>query len=74
MENIQKIKALADQYTGKNFRITDVKIFMDGIVESETAYLSEPYEETDYCGADRWGGTESMQRLCDAVTLCNVLA
>ena len=73
MENIQKIKALADQYTGKNFRITDVKIFMDGIVESETAYLSEPYEETDYCGADRWGGTESMQRLCDAVTLCNDL-
>lgn len=73
MENIRQIRTLADLYKGQNFRISDVKFFMDGIVESETAYLSEPYVGTDSRGADRWGGEESMQRLCDAVTLCNDL-
>lgn len=73
MDNIREIKGFADKYSGNNFRITDVKFFMDGIVESETAFLSEPYVGTDYYGSDRWASDESMQRLCEAVTLCNDL-
>lgn len=37
------------------FRIDQVKIFVDGVVEGRTAFLKEPYaDDPDYCGFPIW--------------------
>lgn len=59
--------------TAEAMAITDVKIFMDGIVESETAYVSQPYVGTDQCGANRWPGEEAAVRLNDLTKRINDL-
>jgi len=58
----QAIK-LRDETKGGNFEVTDIKIFMDGVVEGGSAYLSEPYkrnadgsEAGDYKGSSGWSG------------------
>ncbi len=73
-DQIRHIKELADTTAGDHFRITDVKFFMDGITESCTAAMCEPYvNDSDNYGVDRWGGEEGTARLNEAVTLCNDL-
>lgn len=73
VSDLEHIKELSDKYQGEHFRITDVKIFMDGIVESETAYVSQPYVGTDEYGADRWPGEEGTERLFDLAKRVNDL-
>lgn len=72
--NIKHIKKLADKTKGEHFNLNAVKFFMDGITESCTAYMKEPYKNnSENYGVDRWAGKESTQRLYDAATLCNDL-
>ncbi len=42
-EQIEAMKAARATRTGKKFRATTVKIWVDGIIETETAALMEPY-------------------------------
>lgn len=43
LEQVQRFKRLREQYSGKYFRATTVKIFEDGVVEANTAALLRPY-------------------------------
>ncbi len=71
LEDLDHILELKDKYSSDQVRINDVKIFMDGIVESETAYVKKPYEKTDKCGEDRWPEEADVERLRDLATRVN---
>ena len=40
---VRKLLALRDKFAGKSFAPRTAKIFLDGVVESHTAFLLEPY-------------------------------
>lgn len=42
LKEVEKVAKISKQ-KGKNFNVTDVKIFLDGVIEAGTAYLKEPY-------------------------------
>lgn len=43
------------------FKLTDIKIFVDGVVEGGTGFLLEPFEtDTSYHGENRWADAESQ--------------
>lgn len=70
------------RHTGNHFQITAIKIFIDGVVEGVTAYLSEPYAhrpafwfmkgefyekiEAPYLREERAGNEYPMQSLIEA--------
>ena len=72
IENVNKIIKYKEESKGGMFELTDIKIFMDGVAETKTAYFSEPYanDPTNY-GADRWPDNESFNRLVDCIELAN---
>lgn len=41
--DVKKAKEMADKYNNEYFQIIGIKIFMDGVVEAETAWLTEDY-------------------------------
>ncbi|MDR1796656.1 MAG: amidohydrolase [Clostridiales Family XIII bacterium] len=52
-------RSLPQDACGEAFAMTTAKFFLDGVVESSTAYLSEPYLKSDtgdpaYCGIPVW--------------------
>jgi hypothetical protein len=54
-ERIQELAAEREKQKGGLFEIDAVKIFIDGVVEGETAYLLEPYaHRPDYRGELLW--------------------
>ncbi len=71
-EEIKKIAEYGRAAKGGMFELTDIKFFMDGVAETGTAFLSEPYlnDPTNY-GLDRWAGEESEKLLIDCVVLAN---
>lgn len=70
VEKLDHVIELSKKFKSDNFAITDVKIFMDGIVESKTAYVSEPYTDGTV-GADRWPGEDGTARLYDLTKRIN---
>ena len=42
------------KYNSKNIRINTAKIYIDGVLDTKTAVLKQPYEGTDYCGEFLW--------------------
>lgn len=55
IENVKQLIKYKEESKGGMFELTDVKIFMDGVAETKTAYFSEPYaDDKDNYGADRW--------------------
>jgi predicted amidohydrolase YtcJ len=55
LERIQELAAEREKQKGGLFEIDAVKIFVDGVVEGETAYLLEPYaHRPDYRGELLW--------------------
>lgn len=72
MNNVAKAIRLKDESQGGMFELTDVKFFMDGVVESGGAFMTEPYadDSTNY-GLDRWPGDESFQRLVECIVESN---
>ncbi len=54
------------------FRLTDIKIFVDGVVEGGTGFLLEPFEtDAHYHGENRWTDKESLQRLEEIIVAAN---
>ncbi|MDO4963188.1 MAG: amidohydrolase [bacterium] len=72
IQNLNKVIKYKEESKGGMFELTDVKIFMDGVAETETAYLSEPYADnpTNY-GADRWPSEADFNKLVDMAILAN---
>lgn len=59
IEQIDRIKAIRDNFDSDYFKTTTVKLLADGVVEGSTASLIEPYEleagkGSDYCGEFLW--------------------
>lgn len=59
IEQINRIKAIRDNFDSDYFKTTTVKLLADGVVEGTTASLIEPYEleagkGNDYCGEFLW--------------------
>lgn len=59
IEQIDKIKAIRDNFDSDYFKTTTVKLLADGVVEGTTASLIETYEleagkGNDYCGEFLW--------------------
>lgn len=64
--------ALRDATKGGMFEVGAIKIYIDGVVEGKTAYLSQPYEnEPENYGASRWSDEESLERLAQVIIMAN---
>lgn len=63
---------LRDETAGGMFELTDIKIFMDGVIEGATAYLSEPYShDPEKHGSSRWSSKEDLELLTKIVIRAN---
>lgn len=72
LDKVNNIIKYKEESKGGMFELTDVKIFMDGVAETKTAFLSEPYsDDSTNFGADRWPGEEGFNRLVDIVKVAN---
>lgn len=76
LELVDQAIKLRDETAGGNFEVTDIKIFMDGVVEGGSAYLEEPYEKnadgTDagsYTGSSSWAN--NLDRLTEVIVKAN---
>ncbi len=57
---------------GGNFEVNTIKIFLDGIVENEGAYLSDAYSNNSKnYGSPRWEGEESIKRMSEVIAKAN---
>lgn len=65
-KSVAKIKALHDEFKGKQFCIDGGKIFIDGVLEGQTAYMEEPYNnDPDNHGEYQWeGATDKLYEAC----------
>lgn len=65
-------ESLRARCCGDRFRLTDIKIFIDGVVEGGTGFLVEPFAtDSAYHGENRWCDAESVARLESIVALAN---
>ena len=63
---------LRTQCASHRFKLTDIKIFVDGVVEGGTGFLLEPFEtDTSYHGENRWADAESQKRLQHVIEAAN---
>ncbi|SDI55391.1 amidohydrolase [Paraburkholderia phenazinium] len=51
---IERFRRWRADYEGGNLRLHTVKIFIDGVLESRTAALLEPYADVDSLGVHHW--------------------
>lgn len=58
---------------GGMFEITTIKIFMDGVIEGSTAYLTEPYANRSdaYHGKSRWESEADRDKLTQIIIKAN---
>lgn len=72
VDDVKKLIEYKEESKGGMFELTDIKIFMDGVAETKTAYFSEPYadDKTNY-GADRWPSEDDFNKLVDCIVLAN---
>ena len=72
MAVVDKAIAMKEQTAGGQYELTSLKIFMDGVIEGATAYMSESYSHKEnYYGAGRWTDEESMDLLTQIVVKAN---
>lgn len=65
--NLERLSSFA----GDRIRINTIKIYIDGVVENRTAYLSEPYENSKIIGNSLWE-KDSLIELCRFVDKNNL--
>ncbi len=54
-DQVQAIKSVCEQQDNPLFKMTGIKVFVDGVVEGATAFLLEPYAHMpDTCGEPLW--------------------
>lgn len=64
--------ALRDASASPMFHLTDIKVFVDGVVEGGTGFLDEPFaSDPAYHGENRWSGARHIQKLEDVVERAN---
>lgn len=69
LENAIKFK---ESTAGGRFEITNVKTYMDGVVEGGTAYLSKPYAtDATYYGESRWPSESDLEKLTQVIIKAN---
>ena len=59
---LQRIRTLQNRQT-EHLRLNTVKIYIDGVVDNGSAYLSQPYEDSDSCGDPIWDST-ALESFC----------
>lgn len=67
----------ATQMNTKNFKVNAVKIFVDGVVESRTGLLIDPYEDSGdepYYGINRYGKFGDEQKQIETLSLLTSIA
>jgi hypothetical protein len=64
---MDEIAALAKKYNGPMLRVGSVKIVMDGVIETHTAAMLEPYADKDSLGTPAW----TREQLNDAVRMAD---
>jgi len=66
-EQVSALLEKRSKHGGRYFQANAAKIFVDGVVEGETAYLLEPYaHRTDYRGELLWD-IENLKQVCAAL-------
>lgn len=72
IDDVKQLIKYKEDSKGGMFELTDIKIFMDGVAETKTAYFSEPYaDDKDNYGADRWPSEDDFNKLVDCIILAN---
>ncbi len=66
-EQINAIAALAKKYNGPMLRVGSVKIVVDGVIETHTAAMLEPYANAETTGTPAW----TQEQLNDAVRMAD---
>lgn len=65
---------LKEKTKGGNFEVTDIKIFMDGVIEGHTAYLLDDYSDdpgNNGIGGTMWKTQEDLDKLTEVVVKAN---
>lgn len=66
---LEEVLAMSEKYNGEYFRLTGVKIFMDGVIEAHTGWLEKAYsDQPDYYGLKR---CPDAARVAKIVGFCN---
>ena len=47
VQDVEHAAELREKYKGKNFAVDNIKILLDGVLESRTGYMNEPYSDSD---------------------------
>jgi len=72
LELVDEAVKLRDETKGGNFELTNIKIFLDGIIENAGAYLSEPYAfDSEYYGSQRWKGDDAIVKMGQVIAKAN---
>ena len=72
IDDVKQLIKYKEESKGGMFELTDIKIFMDGVAETKTAYFSEPYaDDKDNYGAARWPSEDDFNKLVDCIVLAN---
>lgn len=58
-QRINRIK----KYSSNHIKVNTVKLYLDGVVDNKTAFLTEPYESENFCGTNFWD-MELLKRVC----------
>lgn len=66
-QQMDAIAALARQYNGPMLRVGSVKIVVDGVIETHTAAMLEPYANHNSTGTPAW----TQEQLNDAVRMAD---
>ena len=66
LEVVEDAAQLRDSYCSDKLRAGAFKLFMDGVVESYTAFLLEPYVQTDSCGEALFSAEHFAELACRA--------
>ena len=74
LDKVDVAKQWHDDTTEGMYQLTDVKLFIDGVVEGGTVLLKQPYAtDPNYYGTDRWPGEENEKLLAAVVEKSNRL-
>lgn len=69
---IRRAAELMNLTRGHRFQLTDIKVFVDGVVEGGTGFLSQPLANAPHDrGENRWADNAAFQNLKDIIVLAN---
>jgi predicted amidohydrolase YtcJ len=70
IKTLDKIATLQKTKSGKHFGMMGIKVFIDGVVEGHTAFLREPYSDSENdCGCNMWSQEVLNQVMVQAASM-----